>query len=245
MIIPRELDPLTPLCTSPPKVKICGITTPQHALAAVHSGADMIGIVFAPSRRQVSVAQAKTIRAALDSVGSPPMLVGVFVNETTVSILDIASEVRLDIVQLSGDETSYEVAACIQHIAVIKALRFPAKTPSRAALDICKQYTNLGESRHAKQALPPKLRLLIDTYLPGEYGGTGQLADWTLASALSAREEIILAGGLNPQNVTGAKAAVRPWGVDVSSGVERDGVKDDTLIEHFVRAAQAPGYNSL
>src|SRR5688500_1162154 len=195
MIISRELRSFTSPRTATPKVKICGITTTEHALAAAHSGAEMIGMVFAPSRRQVSVEQAKIIRNALESVENPPMLVGVFVNEAPAGILAIASEVRLDIVQLSGDEAPHEVAACARYISVIKALRFPPNTSPRTALERCRTYTGLGlgyqdadGSGAGGQVLPQRLRLLIDSYRPGEYGGTGHLTDWSLASALSCRE---------------------------------------------------------
>jgi phosphoribosylanthranilate isomerase len=212
-----------------PVVKICGIGTPAHALAAARSGADIIGVVFAPSRRKVSIEAAKAIRGALDGLQSRPLLAGVFVNETHDALLEVARVVGLDIAQLSGDETPEEVAAIAQDIPVVKAMRFPAGTTVRAAMDKCTDY--------AAMAPGERLRLLVDAYRPGEYGGTGQVADWSLAAALAAEHDIILAGGLDPENVATAIDAVAPWGVDVSSGVERDGVKDTGLIERFVLAA--------
>jgi phosphoribosylanthranilate isomerase len=210
-----------------PVVKICGISTPGHALAAARSGADIIGVVFAPSRRRVSVETAKAIRSALDGLENRPLLAGVFVNEARATILQLARDVGLDMAQLSGDETLEEVAAVARNISVIKALRFPAGTATQAAQDTCTKYAAAGE----------RLRLLVDAHHPGEYGGTGHVADWPLAAALAAEQDIILAGGLTPDNVAGAIAAVAPWGVDVSSGVESDGIKDASLIERFVRAA--------
>jgi len=246
MITSRELHSSTATGTRGPKVKICGITTPEHALAAARSGADMLGMVFAPSRRQVSVEQAKAIRAALEPLGNRPVLVGVFVNETNARVMQTAREVGLDIVQLSGDETPQEAAACARYFPVIKALRFPAGTAIQHALETCREYKMLATDISDRDELErephgpsKKLYFLVDAFCAGKYGGTGQLADWSLAAALSAREEILLAGGLNPQNVAGALAAAAPWGVDVSSGVESDGVKDAVLIESFIRAARS------
>jgi phosphoribosylanthranilate isomerase len=213
-----------------PVVKICGISTPEHALAAAHSGAGMIGMVFAPSRRRVSVEAAKAIRVALDTLDERPLLAGVFVNEAPETILATASEVGLNVAQLSGDESADEVGRLARDIPVIKALRFPAGTTMRAALVMCAEYAAVAPGR--------RVRLLVDAYRPGEYGGTGHVADWSLAAALAAEHDIILAGGLTPENVAGAIAAVAPWGVDVSSGVERDGVKDTGLIERFVLVAR-------
>jgi phosphoribosylanthranilate isomerase len=108
-------------------------------------------------------------------------------------------------------------------------LRFKAGTTAQAALETCMEYATIAPGE--------RLRLLLDAYRPGEYGGTGHVADWPMAAAIAARQDIILAGGLNPENVAGAIAAVAPWGVDVSSGVESTGVKDADLIERFVHAA--------
>jgi phosphoribosylanthranilate isomerase len=215
-----------------PVVKICGIGTPEHALAAARSGADMVGMVFAPSRRRVSIEAAKSIRKALDALDERPLLAGVFVSETPATIRAVVREVGLDVVQLSGDESAGQVACLSEGIPVIKALRFPVGTATQAALTTCAEYASIGSSQ--------RIRLLVDGYRPGEYGGTGHVADWLLATVLAAEHGIILAGGLTPENVAGAIAAVAPWGVDVSSGVERDGVKDAGLIERFVFAARGP-----
>jgi phosphoribosylanthranilate isomerase len=214
-----------------PVVKICGIGTPEHALAAARSGAGIVGMVFAPSRRRVSVETAKTIREALDALDDRPLLAGVFVNETPATIRAVVREVGLDVVQLSGDESADEVARLSEGIPMIKALRFALGTATEAALATCSEYAAVGSSR--------RVRLLVDGYRPGEYGGTGYVADWSLAAVLAAEHDIFLAGGLTPENVAGAIAAVAPLGVDVSSGVERDGVKDVDLIEHFVHAAHS------
>lgn len=218
--------------TLAPIVKICGITQPDHAVAAALSGADMIGVVFARSRRQLSISQAMVIRRTLDrldrldSLHKQPLLVGLFVNEACAEILRIANIVQFDIIQLSGDETPADVAECAQHYPVMKTVRFPTGTPVEEALRHFDSYRALVD--------PQSLRFIVDTYRPGEYGGTGHLADWGIARELARHEDIILAGGLTPGNVANAIKEVAPWGVDVSSGVEHNVAKDPALIKAFI-----------
>ncbi len=215
-------------------VKICGITTPELALVAANLGAEMIGMVFASSRRQVRMEVAKSIRRALDrreqKTGECPLLVGVFVNEPPRTMLHIATQVGLDVLQLSGDESPEDIARCAESYPVLKAFRFPPVVGTEQALDMLDGYAMEGNGYG--------VRPLIDAYRSGEYGGTGQLADWTLAAALAARYKIMLAGGLVPANVAGAISSVCPWGVDVSSGVELEGKKDPQLMKNFVEAAR-------
>ncbi len=220
----------TSMRTTGPAVKICGVMRPEHARLAAECGADMIGVVFARSRRQLSVEAAKDIRKALDNLEKRPLLVGVFVNETPQRIREIAREVGLDVIQLSGDETPSLVAECAQDYPVIKAVRFPSDAALEEALGILDSYVVGGSDG--------RIRLLVDAHQPGEYGGTGQVADWSLAAQLASQRDIILAGGLNPSNVAEAIRAVPPWGVDVSSGVESGGVKDPGLIEEFIASAK-------
>lgn len=211
-------------------IKICGLSRPEHALCASRHGAHMLGMVFASSRRQIMPQQARAIVRALDDDGSEALRVGVFVNEAPGQIREISAYVGLDVVQLSGDETPATVAECARFSPVIKALRFPAGTTEQEASARIQEYLSLG--------LGDRLILLVDAYHPGSYGGSGQAADWLLASRLASSTPILLAGGLTPSNVAASIQAVSPWGVDVSSGVERDGVKDPALIEEFIRAAR-------
>lgn len=211
-----------------PVVKICGVMHPEQALCAAAAGADMIGLVFAHSRRQLSLEQAAAICSALDGLPERPVVVGVFVNETQDRIDDIARRVRLDAVQLSGDETPEEVAACTRFYPVIKALRFLPGSNSEEAISVLASYRAVAPT--------DRLKLLVDTHHLGVYGGTGEISDWALAAKLATREALILAGGLNPGNITEAIAMVAPWGVDVSSGVESAGVKDPALIGSFIKA---------
>lgn len=215
-------------CVQAPAIKICGIMCPEHAISASACGADMIGLVFAESRRQISIETAKGIREALDTMGQRAMLVGVFVNETPQRICEVACEVGLDVVQLSGDESSIEVAECAQRYPVIKALRFSASLAVDETLELCHSYTSLG--------LGERVRLLVDAYHPSAYGGTGQKSDWAMSAELARHHALILAGGLAAENVAEAMEVVSPAGLDVSSGVERNGMKDLALIEAFIRA---------
>ncbi|GAB4427707.1 MAG: phosphoribosylanthranilate isomerase [Chloroflexi bacterium OHK40] len=202
-------------------VKICGLRTVEHALAA--ASADMLGLVFAPSRRQVSVEQAATIAAALRARGAPaPRLVGLFVNASPASIITVASAVGLDLVQLSGDEPPEDADAL--SLPVIKAVRMDGSA---------------RETAWIRRAASGELTLLVDAHVPGAYGGTGVRADWQRAAELAATTPLILAGGLTPANVATAISAVRPLGVDVSSGVETDGHKDPAKIEAFLEAARS------
>jgi phosphoribosylanthranilate isomerase len=217
--------------TAGPVVKTCGIMQLEHALAAAEFGADMVGMVFAPSRRAISVEFAASVRAAFDCLERKPLLVGVFVNESPEKVLAVADAAGLDVVQLSGDETPTQLAQCASRYLVIKAFRFAVGTSSEAAQRELQRY----------RALVPlsRLRFLVDAFHAGEYGGTGHLSDWELARALAQNEPVLLAGGLNPRNVSQAVRAVAPWGTDVSSGIELVGVKDQGLIQSFIAQAKS------
>lgn len=198
----------------------------EHALTAVDAGADMLGLVFAPSRRQITVEDAASIadaaRVAAIDRGRSITLIGVFVNETVERIRDIAQICHLDGVQLSGDEP-VAYADALESLLVIKAIRFDDSAHERAWLT--------HDWSH--------VRLLVDAHVPGSYGGAGVVADWNRAAELARWRLLLLAGGLTAENVAGAIAHVRPWGVDVSSGVESNGVKDQAKIRAFIAAARA------
>lgn len=213
-----------------PVVKTCGIMQTDHALASARFGASMIGLVFAPSRRIVSLELAASVRRTLDLLERKPLLVGAFVNEAPDMVLAVADQVGLDIVQLSGDESPSDVAGCAAYYPVLKALRFPPGMAAGDALSKLNEYRDLVPAE--------RLRFVVDTYNPGEYGGTGKLANWGIATALARHEEIMLAGGLTPSNVGQAINEVAPWGVDVSSGIEREGAKDPAMIRSFIENAK-------
>jgi len=202
---------------SVPRVKICGITNPEDALHAVACGADALGFVFYPgSPRYVTPDMARHIITVL-----PPLvtLVGLFVDETPQHIRETVEFCGLNTVQLHGDEVPEQCS--YPPCRVIKALRLKQQMPA----EVFSAYKVAA--------------LLLDAYIPDRFGGTGHLCDWEQAAIVAARHRVILAGGLNSENVATAVRQVRPFGVDVSSGVEQQpGVKDPGKVARFIRAAK-------
>ena len=199
--------------------KICGITRVEDARVAVDAGADAIGLVFyAPSPRAVSVSQARQIIAAL-----PPFIttVGLFVNATRCEIGEILDAVPLDALQFHGDETPDQ---CEGHGRPwYKALRVK---PGDDIVAKTERYAGASA-------------ILLDTFVAGVPGGTGEVFDWSLVPA-GLPKPVILAGGLNADNVQQAIAQVRPYAVDVSGGVEREkGIKDALAVRTFVERVRA------
>jgi len=201
------------------RTKVCGITSSADADMAVAAGADAIGLVFyAGSKRCVEVEQARRICAAL-----PPFVtrVGLFVNESGTDIQKIVSTCGLDVAQLHGDE---EPEACsIPGVRVIKALRLRENSD----VSICDAYAAAGVEG-----------FLLDAWVEDAYGGTGICAPWEIAARFARIHRVILAGGLTPDNVAAAIERVRPYAVDVSSGVEQSaGIKDEIKVRAFVANA--------
>jgi phosphoribosylanthranilate isomerase len=196
-------------------VKICGITNEDDALLAVAMGADAVGFVFAPSPRQVAAQQVYDITRRL-----PPeiLTVGVFRDEHPKLVLDTVNRAGLKAAQLHGNESAEAVAQVAAALRwVIKA--YPAGSPKVA--DAASLATDL---------------ILLDAPAPG----SGRMFDWTLAGEVPEGMRLILAGGLDPDNVAAAVRAVEPWGVDVSSGVEKSpGRKDPIKLKRFVERAKA------
>lgn len=208
----------------PPLIKICGLQDAQSVRGTVWSGASALGFMLAPSRRRI---EPEAIAAILSELPAErPLTVGVVVNESPGAIDEIVRVSGVDVIQLSGDE-SPDLLDGIDH-TVWKALRFPAGTTVEQASRIVESW--LSPPRPAEA-------VLIDASVPGRYGGTGHTADWELVARLAESYPVILAGGLTPANVGGAIDAVRPFGVDVSSGVEVDGSKDPGLIQAFIDAS--------
>ena len=196
-------------------VKICGITNEDDALLAVAMGADAVGFVFAPSPRQLAVQQAYDITRRL-----PPeiLTVGVFRDEHPRRVVDLVNRSGVKAAQLHGNENAEAVAEVARAVRwVIKA--YPAGSPKVA--DAASLATDL---------------ILLDAPSPG----SGHVFDWTLAGEVPEGMRLILAGGLDPDNVADAVRAVEPWGVDVSSGVERSpGKKDALKVKRFIERAKA------
>jgi phosphoribosylanthranilate isomerase len=247
-------------------VKICGCMRVEDALAAAEAGADFIGLVFAESRRRLETDEASDIVRALGEplshreLAEPPSLhraeapesgaiavdewfrqgadalerllerkrpltVGVFAGQDLETVNAIADECGLDLVQLSGGEPWQDCLLIARQVIKVVHVEQGA-----AAGDV------LGRIEAGTA-----IACLLDTASEGAYGGSGRSMDWTLAREVAARLPIVLAGGLTPENVGEAVRTVRPWGVDVSSGVETGGVKDLSKVRAFVQAAKGKG----
>jgi phosphoribosylanthranilate isomerase len=198
-------------------VKICGITRLEDAEAAVAAGASAIGFIFWPeSPRFIDPHRARAIAAAL-----PPFVttVGVFVNQPLDHVNGVASLVRLAAVQLHGDEMPAFAAAVSS--PVLKAV-------------------TVGTDM---RGWPARVRLLLDVHDPVARGGTGRTINWAAAADMAGQRDIVLAGGLTPDNVADAIARVRPFGIDVSSGVERaPGIKDHRRLRALFEAVHDAGH---
>ena len=211
-----------------PKVKMCGISKVETIPAIVDAKPDYMGLVFAPSKRQVTVDQAKILveelhRGYAKKYGSDTehdkndtiKTVGVFVNETVDNLVTIANEANLDAVQLHGDEDEAFIQSLKEHInvEVWKAVQI------RSAADAEKWIDSSADM------------LLFDAYHKAERGGTGEVFDWSCLDEFE--RPFMLAGGIDSTNVARAIRTVRPYGIDISSGIETDGVKDDEKMKAF------------
>ena len=194
------------------KIKICGITNEEDALLAVDLGADTLGFIFAESPRQISPEKARAIIQNL-----PPFIktVGVFVNEEPGRLKKIQAECGLDLIQMHGYESPEQCRDLMPYS--IKALRIKDE----------KDIEGIDKYKGTVRAI------LLDAYQPGKAGGTGKTFDWSLA--VKARETgipIILAGGLSPENIQEAVTTVKPYAVDINSGIEeRPGKKSQELMK--------------
>ena len=213
--------------SSSTRVKICGIGDKANALAAVEAGADFIGLVFAPSRRQVTPPRAREIASAVKKNNTDIRVVGVFVNAPSSQVNEFANFCALDWIQLSGDE-SWEYCREIVK-PVIKAIRVSRQSSEELHAELSTAGKLLPQQRFI---------VLLDSRVEGKYGGTGEGFDWKLAQEVAKRFPIIVAGGLDLENVARLIETVAPWGVDISSGVETKGVKDIAKIKAFIKAVR-------
>ena len=213
-----------------PKVKMCGISKVETIPAVVEAKPDYMGLVFAPSKRQVTVDQAKTLveelhkqyatrynSGAEQSTNDEIKTVGVFVNETLDNLITIAKEVNLDVVQLHGDEDEAFIQSLKErtNVEVWKAVQIRSAVDAETWIDSSADM------------------LLFDAYHKDERGGTGEIFDWSCLDEFE--RPLMLAGGIDSTNVARAIRTVRPYGIDISSGIETDGVKDDEKITAFTK----------
>ena len=219
--------------------KICGLKSLEHALAAAGSGASLLGFVFVPGvRRRVEVSDAaRIIQEVRRKRGADcPRIVGLFANQPLTEVNSIIKSCDLDFAQLCGDEPPDfwdNVDAW-----VMRQVKVDDSLPRKQAIDTAlRQVDEVVDRIHLT---------LLDKQVKGALGGTGHTFDWRIAHEIARRHPVFLAGGLSPANVRQAIETVQPWGVDVSSGVETDGVKDTAKIAAFgdmVRSAS--GYNGV
>jgi len=210
------------------RIKICGISSVEHALATAEAGADYIGMVFAESRRQVSPEKARGISGAIYRQKHRPHIVGVFAGTPVADVNRIAGFCNLDLVQLSGGETwDY----CLQiGSPLIKVIHIAPGTTTGEVMSVIEEGNRLLKDKD--------YLFLLDTGTGQALGGTGQVFDWAIAQEVAAKYPVMVAGGLTPDNVTGLIKQVHPWGVDVSGGVESGGIKDIEKIKSFIQAVK-------
>ena len=212
-----------------PHVKICGLRDAGTAREAALSGADFVGFNFVEGvRRQLSpelgAAIISSFRNMLSEDSMPgPRVVGLFRNQPAEFVNGVGRTAALDMVQLCGDEDDAYYAQI--DLPVLRQVRV---RPGASAVDI---------EAEVKAHLDAGRMVILDAYDPDTPGGTGKVFDWSVAQKVAALEGVLLAGGLTPENVTDAIRQLGAWGVDVSSGVETDGVKDDEKIHDFITAA--------
>ena len=199
------------------RVKICGITGAADAQAAIEAGANLLGFNFyEKSPRHIAEDQAAEIRARLPK---KIKAVGIFVNRLPADVIALRSSLELDAVQLHGDESPETVAEIAPVVPVIKAFRVEPEFPLTTLDKYARAFAFLFDAAHTDQ-----------------YGGTGRTTDWDVARRASSSRRIILAGGLKVENVAAAVRIVRPYGIDVASGVETSpGKKDHGLLREFIQ----------
>jgi phosphoribosylanthranilate isomerase len=208
-----------------PLVKICGMRSVEISQAANDAGADLIGFVFAPSRRQVTPEQARDI---IDATTGPAISVGLFVDHSVEQINEMASSAGIELLQILWRAQEADLQRFERPYYLVRRTE-PGAT-----------YDDIAPDLEQVMALPtPPLWIMVDAYHPGQSGGTGLLADWELSTQLARSFPLMLAGGLRPENVGQAIDQVRPAHVDVSSGVEIDGEKSPELIRAFVTNARS------
>ncbi len=216
------------------KIKICGMRSAEAAWVAASAGVDYMGFVFVEGvRRQLSTTEGQAIIRSYRTRGDRrdrrrgkgPKLVGLFRNQDLDWVNHISRQMDLDGVQLNGEEDESYTRGV--HKPVIRQVRIRPETSREQLSDIVQPHLDAGRI------------VLLDKYDARVPGGSGGSFDWSVAEGIASREGVLLAGGLTPENVGDAIKQLSPWGVDISSGVETDGVKDHAKIRAFVEAVRA------
>ena len=206
------------------KIKICGLRNLEDALVAAEAGADFVGMVFVPERhRRITPSVGREISRGVRAATTAVKVVGLFADQPLDELNRLVETCQLDVAQLCGAE-SVDYAAGVA-CPVIKVIHVPGSAASAAGSDLGAELQEFRDAGHL---------VTLDRLVEGVQGGTGRKFDWEVASSFSRRgHSFMLAGGLTPNNVGRAIGAVRPWGVDVSSGVETRGGKDHRKIRDF------------
>ena len=210
-------------------VKICGLRDAQTALVAADAGADFLGFNFVEGvRRQIQPDEGQWITEGFiggrEGIPNGPKLVGLFRDQPIEWVRHVAQQCHLHIAQLNGDEDLAYADDLI--VPVLRQIRVKPDDTAEDLRKIVDSWRNAGHM------------VLLDSYHPSAPGGTGVAFDWSIADGIVEQEGVLLAGGLTPENVGAAIQQLNPWGVDVASGVETDGVKDPDKIRDFINAAR-------
>jgi len=210
------------------RIKICGLTRVDEAVACVEAGADWIGLNFHPrSPRYVEPGLAAEIISALPR---PSPAVGLFVDRPPHEVAAVANDLGLETVQLHGDEPPSDLVG-LSHLRIIRAFRLGNAKDVREMSEYLAEAESLGRSPDA---------VLLDAWVAGQAGGTGTQIAGDLLSSIAPHPRLILAGGLTPENVAGRLRLIRPWMVDVASGVESSpGRKDPDKVRRFLHAVRS------
>lgn len=213
-------------------MKICGVRNLEGALAAANAGADYFGMVFVPGRRRrIEPDDALSVTNGLRESGpNTPISVGLFGDQSLHEVIDTIRDAGFDGAQLCGEESLEYCRRVLNHGRVIKVLHVPNDADAASVEELAGKIDVFSAAGCI---------VTLDSQVPGLHGGTGQSFDWSVAGRLSASgRRFLLAGGLTPHNVSQAVAVAKPWGVDVSSGVETDGEQDHDKIRDFVANAR-------
>lgn len=214
------------------RFKICGLRDACHAITAANAGADFLGFVFVEGvRRQLMLHEAEPLVKDYRSrkTGGDPALVGLFADQPAEFINAAIKGCGLDYVQLCGEEKP-EVWATLD-APVIRQVKIMESLPRAETVSDALRKVEMAVSRGHMA--------LLDKHESGSLGGTGKTFDWTIAGEIATQYPVLLAGGLNPENVGSAIGSVSPWGVDVSSGIETNGIKDADKIRAFAQAVRS------